>query len=142
MKILDRYVAKSFLIGYVIAFCVLVGLRIIIDLFVNIYIGSTNLTYRSHPWMTARFRDGRLAVSSSEEDGDIPIMADHLHFRNMGFYNGWSHGGGKPDGLWNSSCNTLLNDGSIIHTEANQFDWNSPAIVVSTVDKFWCAIAE
>ena len=36
MKILDRYVVKNFLIGYVIAFCVLIGLRIIIDLFVNL----------------------------------------------------------------------------------------------------------
>jgi len=36
MKILDRYVAKNFLIGYCIAFCVLVGLRILIDLFVNL----------------------------------------------------------------------------------------------------------
>jgi len=36
MKILDRYVAKSFLTGYAIAFCVLIGLRIIIDLFVNL----------------------------------------------------------------------------------------------------------
>jgi lipopolysaccharide export system permease protein len=36
MKILDRYIAKNFLIGYVIAFCVLIGLRIIIDLFVNL----------------------------------------------------------------------------------------------------------
>jgi lipopolysaccharide export system permease protein len=36
MKILDRYVAKNFLIGYVIAFFVLIGLRIIIDLFVNL----------------------------------------------------------------------------------------------------------
>jgi lipopolysaccharide export system permease protein len=36
MKILDRYVAKNFLIGYAIAFCVLIGLRIIIDLFVKL----------------------------------------------------------------------------------------------------------
>ena len=36
MKILDRYVAKNFMIGYAIAFCVLIGLRIIIDLFVNL----------------------------------------------------------------------------------------------------------
>ena len=36
MKILDKYIAKNFLIGYFIAFAVLVGLRIIIDLFVNI----------------------------------------------------------------------------------------------------------
>ncbi len=36
MKILDRYVAKNFLIGYVIAFCVLMGLRTITDLFVKL----------------------------------------------------------------------------------------------------------
>ena len=36
MSILDKYIAKNFLIGYAIAFCVLIGLRIIIDLFVNL----------------------------------------------------------------------------------------------------------
>ena len=36
MKILDKYVAKNFLIGYGIAFFVLIGLRIVIDLFVNL----------------------------------------------------------------------------------------------------------
>ena len=36
MKILDKYIAKNFLIGYAIAFCVLLGLRIMIDLFVNL----------------------------------------------------------------------------------------------------------
>lgn len=36
MKTLDRYVAKNFAVGYVIAFGVLIGLRIIIDLFVNL----------------------------------------------------------------------------------------------------------
>jgi len=36
MKILDKYVAKNFLTGYLISFSVLMGLRIMIDLFVNI----------------------------------------------------------------------------------------------------------
>jgi lipopolysaccharide export system permease protein len=36
MKILDRYIAKNFLVGYAIAFCVLIGLRVVIDLFVNL----------------------------------------------------------------------------------------------------------
>jgi len=36
MKILDRYIAKNFMTGYIIAFCVLIGLRIIIELFVNL----------------------------------------------------------------------------------------------------------
>ncbi|MEN6578530.1 MAG: LptF/LptG family permease [Phycisphaerales bacterium] len=36
MKILDRYIAKNFLTGYAISFCVLIGLRVIIDLFVKL----------------------------------------------------------------------------------------------------------
>ncbi len=36
MKILDKYIAKNFLIGYAIAFFVLIGLRVIIELFVNL----------------------------------------------------------------------------------------------------------
>jgi len=36
MKIIDRYVTKNFLTGYLISFLVLMGLRIMIDLFVNI----------------------------------------------------------------------------------------------------------
>jgi lipopolysaccharide export system permease protein len=36
MKILDKYIAKNFLVGYAIAFGVLIGLRIIIELFVNL----------------------------------------------------------------------------------------------------------
>jgi lipopolysaccharide export system permease protein len=36
VKILDKYIAKNFLVGYIIAFAVLIGLRMMIDLFVNI----------------------------------------------------------------------------------------------------------
>jgi len=36
MKTLDKYVAKNFLTGYLISFLVLMGLRIMIDLFVNV----------------------------------------------------------------------------------------------------------
>lgn len=36
MKKLDKYVAVNFIIGYAIAFSVLMGLRIVIDLFVNL----------------------------------------------------------------------------------------------------------
>jgi lipopolysaccharide export system permease protein len=36
MRILDRYVAWNFVVGYVIALAVLLGLRIVTDLFVNI----------------------------------------------------------------------------------------------------------
>jgi len=36
MRILDRYIAKNFLVGYAIALCVLIGLRVVIDLFVHL----------------------------------------------------------------------------------------------------------
>ncbi len=36
MKILDRYVARNYLTGYAIAFAVFIGLRMMIDLFVNL----------------------------------------------------------------------------------------------------------
>lgn len=36
MKKLDRYIAWNFIVGYFIAFCVMMGLTIIIDLFVNL----------------------------------------------------------------------------------------------------------
>ncbi len=36
MKILDKYIIKNFLTGYLIAFLVLMGLRMVIDLFVNL----------------------------------------------------------------------------------------------------------
>ena len=46
MKILDRYITKNFLTGYAIAFAVLMGLRVMIDLFVNLdeFTESTDLT--------------------------------------------------------------------------------------------------
>ncbi|MDH4239347.1 MAG: LptF/LptG family permease [Phycisphaerae bacterium] len=36
MKLLDKYIAKNFLISYAIVFCVMIGLRIVIDLFLSL----------------------------------------------------------------------------------------------------------
>jgi lipopolysaccharide export system permease protein len=52
MKILDRYIAKNFLIGYVISFFVLIGLRVIIDLFVNLDEFAENADLGA--WVVAR----------------------------------------------------------------------------------------
>ena len=43
MKILDRYIAKNFIVGYVIALSVMVGLRIVLDLFLNLDEFAENL---------------------------------------------------------------------------------------------------
>jgi len=52
MKILDRYIAKNFMVGYLIAFCVLIGLRIIIELFVNLDEFAENI--EGGVWAVAR----------------------------------------------------------------------------------------
>lgn len=36
MKILDKYIARNFIVGYVIVLIVLMGLCIVIDLFINL----------------------------------------------------------------------------------------------------------
>ncbi|NIP25540.1 MAG: LptF/LptG family permease [Phycisphaerae bacterium] len=45
MKLLDKYIAKNFFIGYSIVFCVMIGLRIVIDLFLSLdeFTEHTNL---------------------------------------------------------------------------------------------------
>ncbi|MBN1796251.1 MAG: LptF/LptG family permease [Sedimentisphaerales bacterium] len=68
MKLLDKYVARNFLTGYGIAFAVLMGLRILIDLFVNIDefaehadLGALAVTYNILSYYTVQstlyFRD-------------------------------------------------------------------------------------
>jgi lipopolysaccharide export system permease protein len=52
MKILDRYIAGNFLVGYAIAFCVLIGLWTIIDLFVNLDEFAENMDMGA--WFVAR----------------------------------------------------------------------------------------
>ncbi len=45
MKVLDRYIMKNFIIGYAISLCVLLSLRMVIDLFVNLdqFVENTQL---------------------------------------------------------------------------------------------------
>lgn len=57
MKLLDRYIAKNFLIGYAIAFAVLIGLRVIIDLFLNVdeFVEHSDLGFFAVIWNVVRF---------------------------------------------------------------------------------------
>ncbi len=85
MKILDKYVAKNFLIGYVIAFCVLIGLRIIIDLFVNLD------EFTEHPDLSAMdvmknilaFYALRCTLYFREFAGMITVVAASFSFSKM-----------------------------------------------------------
>jgi len=75
MKILDKYVTKNFLTGYLIAFAVLMGLRIMTDLFINIdeftehaeltiaqVLWSITLYYGSHSFLYFRDFAGMITV--------------------------------------------------------------------------------
>ena len=79
MKILDRYIAKNFLIGYVIAFCVLIGLRVIIELFVNLDEFAENVE-------TLGARDLMKHIAT------FYALRMTLYFRDIG---GRHHGGGR-----------------------------------------------
>lgn len=85
MKILDKYIAKSFLTGYAIAFCVLIGLRIIIELFVNLdefaEIGDTEKV--SILLEILRFYGVRATLYFRDFAGMITIMAAAFTFGRM-----------------------------------------------------------
>ena len=87
-------------------------------------------------------RDGRYPPIDMSADDDLPIVSDTLFTRQSGtIRSGWYHGGGLPDGLFNSDCNTLMKGGRVVHTNKNEFDWEHPTIVVgSAVDFWWCAL--
>ena len=109
-----------------------------------VYTGYTMIIWRTYPYNTARLADGRYPAHNDSADDDIPIVADNLHYRvgsTHHYGSTWLHGGGVPDGLFDSSCNTLFKGGAVVHTDANSFDWDRPAISVgSCVDLWWFAL--
>jgi lipopolysaccharide export system permease protein len=89
MKILDRYVAKNFLIGYAIAFFVLIGLRIIIDLFVNLdeFTEHTELTTMAVMKNILVFYALNCTLYFREFAGMITVVAASFSFGKMVRYN-------------------------------------------------------
>ena len=77
MKILDKYVAKNFLIGYCIAFCVLIGLRIIIDLFVNLdeFAEHADLGALAVTWHVVQFYSLHTTLYFRDVAGMITVVA-------------------------------------------------------------------
>jgi len=125
-----------------------------------VYVGYTMLIYRGwmypapHPTSSmlgdprSATGDVRYTIGNVNGDGDIPIVADRLHFRNMDYCFGWYHGGGvssgqgKYDGLFNSSCNTLFNGGFVVHKEPKELDPNKPAFRYgNSDDRWWFALS-
>ena len=70
MKKLDRYIAKNFIIGYAIAFGVLIGMRILIDLFVNLDEFTENL-------------DNLSAIGVIKNILDFYLLHSLLYFRDF-----------------------------------------------------------
>jgi prepilin-type N-terminal cleavage/methylation domain-containing protein len=111
---------------------------------VYVYTGYSYFTYRSYPYNNSRFSDGRSPIISDSGDDDIPIVADELFTRASGtIMGGWHHGGGLPDGLFNSGGNTLFKGGAVVSMSASDFDWNDPSFTIgSAVDLYWCALSD
>jgi len=110
---------------------------------VRVYTGYTLITYRGFGGGGEHFSDGRFPTGNDGCGDDIPLAADMLQCRaNMLIMNGWHHGGGLPDGLFNADGNTLMKGGYVVHTAAGEWDWNKPAIVMgsSSRDQFWFAL--
>jgi prepilin-type N-terminal cleavage/methylation domain-containing protein len=108
---------------------------------VYVYIGYTIFIYRGWPY-GGRFSDTRPTPIKDSAEDDIPLAADQLFTRaNGGIKGGWHHGGGIPDGMWNSDCFTVFKSGAVRFTSKNNFDWDKPALVIgSAVDYWWFAL--
>lgn len=92
-----------------------------------------------------RFIDGRSAPTTDTADDDLPLCSDELQYRPKSPAHtwGWWHGGGRDEGVgrFNSSCNTVLKSGRVVHREASEFDWNWPMFYSgSSPDWYWCAM--
>jgi lipopolysaccharide export system permease protein len=85
MKILDRYVAKNFLIGYAIAFAVLIGLRVLIDLFLNIdeFTEHANLGTMAVIKNIATFYGLNCTLYFRDFSGMITVVAASFSFGRM-----------------------------------------------------------
>jgi lipopolysaccharide export system permease protein len=78
MKTLDKYIAKNFLIGYFISLMVLVGMRIVIDLFVNLDEFAeqhTDLGTIAVLWNICRFYGIRSCLYFRDSAGMITVVA-------------------------------------------------------------------
>jgi len=78
MKTLDRYVAKNFLTGYFIVLMVLIGMRIVIDLFVNLGEFAeqhTDLGIITVLWNICRFYGIRSCLYFRDFAGMITVVA-------------------------------------------------------------------
>lgn len=101
----------------------------------RVYVGYVLLMERPYG---QTFTDDRLTVHDIDSPDDVPIVADILHYRSGGgLVSGWDHGGGNPDGVFNSGCNTLFKGGAVVYTDAGEFDWNQPSIIVGSARDLW-----
>jgi len=85
MKILDKYIVKNFLTGYAIAFGVLIGLRIIIELFVNVdeFTEAQNQTAFVLLGRIILFYGTRITLYFRDFAGMITVVAAAFSFGKM-----------------------------------------------------------
>lgn len=100
-----------------------------------------------------RYLDGRPCVRSTGHPGTIPLVADDLHARppkgetyGPSSHNpeSWFHGGGQyghdanAEAMYNSDCNTLLGNGTVVWKDWEYLQRQGPVYSSSSNDLWWC----
>ncbi|MGE4286023.1 MAG: LptF/LptG family permease [Phycisphaerae bacterium] len=85
MKTVDKYIAKSFITGYVVAALVLVGLRMLIDLFINLdeFVEASDHGFIVVLWNIASFYAVQSTVYFRDFAGIITVVAAAFTFGKM-----------------------------------------------------------
>lgn len=101
--------------------------------------GYTVLINRGNP---SAFQDGRISTRMSDHPDNLPLVADDLHFRLNPYDNhrpgSWWHGGGRATGVFNSDCNTLLGNGTVVSLDWPTLEEQGPGLIIgSNQDAYW-----
>ncbi|MBE0536722.1 MAG: LptF/LptG family permease [Phycisphaerae bacterium] len=89
MKILDKYVAKNFLIGYAITFAVLIGLVLVIDLFVNLgeFAKNAELGAGAVTWNIVQYYMAQMTLWFRDMAGMITVVAATFSLARLTYNN-------------------------------------------------------
>ncbi len=100
--------------------------------------GYTFFINRGMPW-GGSFADGRPCVRNTNHGDDLPLAADDLHYRQGDTYRpgSWWHGGGREEGVFNSDCNTLLGNGTVVNKDWGFLEEQGPGIKVGSASDMW-----
>ena len=108
--------------------------------------GYTFFINRGATYGKSPYADGRPTVRSNVHADNLPLVADDLHYRlitNLPRPESWFHGGGRYDqdpdspAVFNSDCNTLLGNGTVVWKDWAYLEDQGPGLVNPDGDQYW-----